>query len=106
MLTCAWGLASMVGTGAALLAANQLLLDPSMMQGVLLFAFAAAVLGGLTSPVGAVLGGLIMGVVNALAGDVSFIGSDLATVATFVVIVLILLIRPAGLLGKAAVVRV
>lgn len=77
-----------------------------MMQGVLLFAFAAAVVGGMTSPVGAVLGGLFMGVVNAVASSVSFIGSDLSTGVTFVAIVLILVIRPAGLLGRAAAVKV
>jgi len=106
VLGLGWGLATGVGAVAGMLAANRLLLDPNMMQGVLLFAFAAAVVGGMTSPVGAVLGGLFMGVVNAVASSVSFIGSDLSTGVTFVAIVLILVIRPAGLLGRAAAVKV
>lgn len=106
MLSLGWGLSAGVGAVAGMLAANRLLLDPNMMQGVLLYAFAAAVLGGMTSPVGAVIGGLVMGVVNAVASGVSFIGSDLSTAVTFIVIVLILVLRPSGLFGRVAAVRV
>jgi len=106
MFSLGWGLSAVVGAVAGMLAANRLLLDPNMMLGVLLYAFAAAVLGGMTSPVGAVIGGLVMGVVNAVASGISFIGADLSTAVTFIVIVLILVLRPAGLFGRATVVRV
>ncbi len=106
MLSLGWGLATAVGAVAGMLAANRLLLDPNMMLGVLLYAFAAAVLGGMTSPVGAVVGGLVLGVLNAVASGLSFIGADLSTVVTFVVIVIVLVFRPAGLFGRTTAVRV
>jgi len=106
ILSLGWGLAAAVGAVAGMLAANRLLLDPNMMQGVLLYAFAAAVIGGMTSPVGAVIGGLIMGVTNALVSSVSWIGTELSLAATFIVLVIILLIRPQGLFGRRAEVRV
>jgi branched-chain amino acid transport system permease protein len=106
ILSLGWGLATGVGAIAGMLAANRLLLDPNMMQGVLLYAFAAAVIGGLTSPIGAVLGGLIMGVTNSIVSSISWIGSDLSLAATFIVLVIILLIRPQGLFGRAVEVRV
>lgn len=101
-----WGLATGVGAVAGMLAARPLLLDPNMLQGVLLYSFAAAVIGGLTSPVGAVLGGLIVGVISAVASGASFIGPDLATGVTFVVIVVILLLKPTGMFGRATAVKV
>ncbi len=106
MLMLGWGLAAAVGGAAGIFTANLILLDPNMMGGVLIYAFAAAVLGGLTSPVGAVVGGLLVGVLESLAGTSSFIGSDLKTPVAFVVIVLVLLIRPAGLFGRTRVSRV
>ncbi|MCW2691580.1 MAG: branched-chain amino acid transporter permease [Mycobacterium sp.] len=106
ILSLGWGLSAAVGAVAGMLAANRLLLDPNMMQGVLLYAFAAAVVGGMTSPVGAVIGGLAMGVINAVTSSISFIGADLSTAVTFVVIVLILVLRPAGLFGRPTAVRV
>ena len=62
MLAVGWGVAAALGAVAGVLAAPSLLLEPNMMQTVLLYALAAAVLGGLDSPLGAVIGGLILGV--------------------------------------------
>ena len=106
MLMLGWGLSSMVGAAAGIFIANLTGLDPSLMLGVLIYAFAAAVVGGLTSPFGAVVGGLIVGVLENVAGVTSFIGSDLKTPAAFLIIVLVLLVRPNGLFGRARVVRV
>lgn len=106
LLGLGWGLATGVGAVAGMLAATPLLLDPNMMQGVLLYSFAAAVVGGMTSPVGAVLGGLFVGVTTAVASSVSFIGPDLATGVTFILIVAILVLRPAGLFGRTSAVKV
>ncbi|HXZ53345.1 MAG TPA: branched-chain amino acid ABC transporter permease, partial [Burkholderiales bacterium] len=68
MLALGWGLAALVGAVAGMLIAPVIFLEPNMMSGVLLYAFAAALLGGISSPVGAVVGGLIVGVLENLVG--------------------------------------
>ncbi len=107
MLMLGWGLASALGALAACLIAPKLILSPAMMIGILIYAFAAATLGGFDSPVGAIVGGLILGVVESLAaGYIDLIGSDLKQMAAFIVILVVLLVRPQGLFGKAVVERV
>jgi branched-chain amino acid transport system permease protein len=84
-----------------MMAAPTLFLDPNMMQATLIYAFAAAVLGGIDSPFGAVAGGLILGVgLNLLGAYVDFVGADLRLPAALLVILIVLLVRPAGLFGK------
>ena len=104
MLALGWGLSAVVGAAAGMLLAPTIFLSPSMMQGVLLFAFAAAVLGGLDSPVGAIVGGLMLGVVQNLAG--TYIDSKIDITVAFVVIIAVLLVRPKGLFGKQTMARV
>lgn len=104
MLALGWGLSAMVGAVAGMLLAPTLFLSPTMMAGALLFAFAAAVLGGLDSPVGAIVGGLTMGVVQNMAG--TYIGSNIDITVAFLVIIAILLVRPRGLFGRKAIQRV
>ena len=107
MLAVGWGLAAALGAVAGVLAAPSLFLEPNMMQAVLLYAFAAAVLGGMDSPIGAVVGGLILGVLLNLVGTyVHWIGGELRLAVAFAVILGVLLIRPAGLFGRPAVRRV
>ena len=107
MLALGWGLAAALGAIAGMLAAPTLFLDPSMMLIVLIYAFAAAVLGGIDSPVGAVVGGLSLGVIiNLLGAYVDFVGSELRLTTELSVLLLVLLIRPQGLLGHVAVRRV
>jgi branched-chain amino acid transport system permease protein len=106
MLALGWGLASAVGAVSGMLVAPVIFLDPNMMQSILLFAFAAAVLGGIESPLGAVVGGLLIGVVMALVGTYIPGGQDLRLAFGLIVIVIVLLVRPAGLFGRAAVRRV
>ena len=107
MLALGWGLASMLGAVAGLMVAPSLFLDPNMMQSVLLYAFAAAVLGGIDSPVGAVVGGLVLGVLlNLLGTYVGAIGGELRLAVALGVILAVLLVRPAGLFGRTAVRRV
>jgi branched-chain amino acid transport system permease protein len=90
-----------------LMIAPVVLLDPNMMQGILVYAFAAAVLGGIESPLGAVVGGLTLGVgLNLIGAYVPFIGTDLQLTMAFVIIVVILLFRPAGLFGRRRLQRV
>ncbi len=107
MLGLGWGLAAVLGAIAGSLAAPTLFLDPNMMQAVLIYAFAAAVLGGIDSPVGAVVGGLMLGVgLNLLGTYVDFVGADLRLPAALLVILVVLLVRPAGLFGKPQVKKV
>src|SRR5439155_26733405 len=68
MLAFGWGLAALVGAVAGMMVAPLQFLGPNMMQAILLYAFAAAVLGGLDSPVGAVVGGLVLGLTIGLPG--------------------------------------
>ena len=78
MLALGWGLAAVVGAVAGIMIAPVVFLDPNMMQSVIVYAFASAVLGGIESPIGAVVGGLILGVVlNLLGTYVEAIGNEL-----------------------------
>jgi branched-chain amino acid transport system permease protein len=107
MLAFGWGLAAVLGAVAGMMVAPVVFLDPNMMQTILLYAFAAAVLGGLDSPVGAVVGGLLLGVTITLLGRyVGFVGSTLKLPAALLLILLLLLVRPGGLFGRVAVRRV
>lgn len=107
MLALGWGLAAVLGAVSGMMIAPIVFLEPNMMQPVLLYALAAAVLGGLDSPGGAVVGGLALGVLLNLAGTyIGFVGASLRLAVGLVVILLVLLVRPAGLLGRSAVKRV
>ncbi len=107
MLGLGWGLAAVLGAIAGMLTAPSVFLDPNMMQAVLIYAFAAAVLGGIDSPVGAVVGGLLLGVgLNLLGTTIDFVGADLRLPAALLVILVVLLVRPAGLFGKQQAKRV
>ena len=104
ILALGWGLAAAIGAVAGMMIAPVVFLEPNMMLGILLYGFAGAVVGGLTSPGGAVFGGFLMGVVEPLAGMA--IGSELKLTVALVVIVTILIFRPSGLFGRVVVQRV
>ncbi|HLQ60582.1 MAG TPA: branched-chain amino acid ABC transporter permease [Candidatus Acidoferrales bacterium] len=106
MLALGWGMSAAVGAVSGMMVAPIVFLDPNMMQPVLLFAFAGAVLGGIESPVGAVVGSVIVGVLLALLGRYVPGGFNLRTFFALVVIVGVLLLRPSGLFGRAEVRRV
>jgi branched-chain amino acid transport system permease protein len=107
MLAFGWGLAAVLGAVGGMMIAPVVFLDPNMMQTVLLYAFAAAILGGLDSPVGAVVGGIVLGLTIDLLGRyVDWIGSTLKLPVALLLILGFLLLRPAGLFGKLAVRRV
>src|SRR5262249_46817741 len=103
MLALGWGLAAVVGAVAGMLLAPVIFLEPNMMGGILIYAFAAATLGGITSPFGAVVGGFLVGVIENLAG--TFIGTELKLTVALLIIVVVLLLRPSGLFGHAVVRR-
>ena len=106
ILMLGWGLAAALGALAGALAAPQLNLSLNLMQGLLIYAFAAATLGGFDSPLGAVVGGLIVGVTQTLAGQYIdfFDGFELGS--AFLLILIVLLVRPQGLFGREVVTRV
>jgi len=107
MLALGWGLAAMFGAVAGIMVGPSLFLDPNMMLGVQIYAFAAATLGGFTSPVGAVVGGLIVGVVENLVGTyVGFIGTELKFTVALALIIVVLVVKPTGLFGRSVVKRV
>jgi len=107
MLALGWGLAAAIGAIAGMSVAPKLNLDPSMMGSVLIYAFAGALLGGISSPGGAVLGGFIVGVLENMVGTyVPFIGNELKLTVALVLIVGVLVVRPSGMFGRRVVVRV
>ena len=105
MLALGWGLAGMIGSVAGMMAAPIVYLDPNMMSGVLLYGFAAALLGGITNPWGAAMGGFIVGVLENLAGAY-VVGTEVKLTVALVIIVGVLLVRPSGLFGRTLVTRV
>jgi len=107
MLGLGWGLAATFGAVAGLMVAPVVFLDPNMMGGIQLYAFAAATVGGFTSPIGAVVGGLLVGVTENLVGTyVRFIGTELKLTVALAMIIIVLLVRPSGLFGRTTVRRV
>lgn len=107
LLMVGWGLAAVLGAVAGVLVAPQLSLTPGMMDSALVYALAACILGGLSSPVGVVVAAWLIGVLENLAAVyVPFIGHDLKIAVPFILIFVVLIIRPQGLFGRKAVVRV
>jgi branched-chain amino acid transport system permease protein len=108
MLAVGWGLAAVLSAISGMLAGPSLfVITPNFMQTVLIYAFAAAVLGGIESPLGAVVGGLALGVtINLLGTYVDAIGGTLQLPVALAILLLVLLVRPGGLLGRATVRRV
>jgi branched-chain amino acid transport system permease protein len=107
LLMVGWGLAATLGAVAGALVAPQLTLTPGMLDTTLVYALAAVILGGLTSPVGVVVAAWLIGVMENLAAVyVGFIGFDLKVAVPFILIFVVLIVRPQGLFGRKTVVRV
>jgi len=107
MLALGWGLAATFGAVAGMIVAPVVFLDPNMMGGIQIYAFAAATVGGFTSPLGAVVGGFLVGVTENLVGTyVSFIGTELKLTVALAMIIIVLLVKPSGLFGRSFVRRV
>jgi branched-chain amino acid transport system permease protein len=105
MLALGWGLAAAIGAVAGMMVAPIVYLDPNMMGGILLYAFAAALVGGIDSPMGAVIGGFVVGVLENLLGAF-VIGNELKLTVALVLIIGVLLVRPSGFFGRVHVTRV
>ena len=105
MLALGWGLAAAIGAVAGCMVAPIVFLDPNMMSGILLYAFAGALLGGIDNPLGAVLGGFAVGVIENLGGAY-LVGTELKLTLALAIIVTVLTIKPAGLMGRKVYSRV
>jgi branched-chain amino acid transport system permease protein len=105
MLAFGWGLAGAIGAVAGMMAAPIVYLDPNMMSGIMLYGFAAALLGGIDNPWGAALGGFLVGVLENIAGAY-VVGTELKFTVALVIVVGVLVFRPAGLFGRNLVTRV
>jgi branched-chain amino acid transport system permease protein len=105
MLALGWGLAAGVGAVAGMLVAPIVFLDPNMMTGILIYGFAGALVGGIGNPAGAVAGGFIVGVLENLIGTY-IIGNELKLTLALIMVVGVLLVKPAGLFGRVTVRRV
>ena len=105
MLALGWGMAAAIGAVAGMMVAPIVFLDPNMMFGILIYAFAGALLGGIDSPLGAVIGGFIVGVLENVFGAY-IVGTELKLTVALIIIVAVLLVKPAGLLGRPVQSRV
>ncbi|MBN8751496.1 High-affinity branched-chain amino acid transport system permease protein LivH [Xylophilus ampelinus] len=105
MLMLGWGLAGAIGAIAGMMVAPVVYLDANMMTGVLLYAFAGALIGGIDSPGGAVLGGFLVGALENLVGAY-IVGNELKLSVALLLIIGVLIVRPAGMLGKRLTSRV
>lgn len=105
MLALGWGLAAATGAIAGMMVAPIVFLDPNMMGGILLYGFAAALMGGISNPWGAVVGGFVVGVLENLVGAY-LIGTELKLTVALILIVGVLTVKPSGLFGKVVVTRV
>ncbi len=116
MLALGWGLAASVGAVAGIMVAHIVYLDPNMMGGILLYAFASALVGGISNPAGAVAGGFIVGILEnmvAFAGNqiekatgVYIIGNGEKLTVALIIVITVLTVKPAGLFGRVVVKRV
>jgi branched-chain amino acid transport system permease protein len=107
MIALGWGMAAAIGAVAGMMIAPVVFLEPNMMLSILLYGFAGAVVGGLTSPLGAVVGGFSVGVIENLAGTfIPYVGRELKLTIALALIVAVLTIWPSGLFGRVAVTRV
>ena len=106
MLMLGWATAAAIGALAGALVIAPVGLTGSSMQEILVYAFAAAALGGFDSPLGAVVSGLIVGVAGTMTTQYVHALHDIQLVVPFGLILIVLLVRPAGLFGKTRVERV
>ena len=116
MLALGWGLAAAVGAVAGIMVAHIVYLDPNMMGGILLYAFAGALVGGIGNPGGAVLGGFIVGVLEnmvAFAGNqiekttgIYIVGNGEKLTVALIIVIFVITVRPAGIFGRVVVKRV
>jgi branched-chain amino acid transport system permease protein len=104
ILSITWAMSSIIGAVAGMMLAPVATLDPNLMLDPLLKGFAAAVLGGMTTLVGAALGGYMLGIIENLFGG--YVSLEFKSVVAFGIIVLVLCFKPSGLFAKHYVKKV
>lgn len=104
VLSLAWGFGVLLGGVAAVLAAPTTSVTPDMMNTILIYGFAGAILGGFGSLVGACVGGLLLGVINNFV--VAFVSPQLSMTFIFALLLVVLYVRPDGLFGRKSVRKV
>ena len=107
IFSISWAIAAVVATIGGFFFVNIFFVTPDISQ-IGMKAFPAAILGGMDSVPGAIIGGLIIGIVENLAGGYldKLLGGGIKEISSFVVLILILMIKPYGLFGKKEVTRV
>ncbi|MCP4222329.1 MAG: branched-chain amino acid ABC transporter permease [Actinomycetia bacterium] len=105
-LTVGWAIAAGIGALAACLVGGAIVLEPLTMMKMLIYALAAATIGGLDSPAGAIVGGIIVGLTQALVPGYLGVPNELSLLPPLAVMVLVLILRPHGLFGTVPVSRV
>lgn len=98
MRTLGWGIATALAATGGILVANVLLLEPRMLEGGLIYALAAAALGGLDRPAGALAGGVAVGMLDAVIGGIGPV-KEIRLPVVAVLVFVVLAIWPDGLLG-------
>ena len=105
-LTIGWAIAAGIGALSAALVGGTIVLEPLTMIKILIYALAAATIGGLDGPLGAIVGGFIVGLAQALAPGYLGIPTELSLLPPLAAMVLALVLRPHGLFGTVPVSRV
>ncbi|HEY1627642.1 MAG TPA: branched-chain amino acid ABC transporter permease [Streptosporangiaceae bacterium] len=98
VLTVGWALAGLLGALAGVLVSPSTFLYPNSMDSIFVFGFTAAVIGGLDSPAGAVAGGVLLGVGLSYVGG--YAGADLTSIVAMGLLVVVLMLRPAGIFSS------
>jgi branched-chain amino acid transport system permease protein len=116
MLALGWGLAAAIGAVAGAMVAPAVYLEPNMMASILLYGFAGALVGGISSPGGAVAGGFIVGVLENLVAYLGnmleratgfyLIGNGEKLTVALIIVITVLTLKPSGLFGHVTVKRV
>src|SRR6516164_1069504 len=104
VITVGWALAGLLGALAGVLVSPSTFLYPNSMDAIFVFGFTAAVIGGLDSPAGAVIGGLLLGVALSYAGG--YLGANVTSLVALGILIVVLMLRPAGIFSGAQVRRV
>lgn len=100
ILACSWGIATALGTVACALIAPIVFVYPQMLANIFSYSLIAVVIGGLESTLGAIVGGIAIGVVENVGAQLEFIGSDLKFFMVFLLLLLVLIVRPTGIWGR------
>jgi branched-chain amino acid transport system permease protein len=107
LLTLGWALAAAIGALAGVLAAGTqpgYVAPSGLFDGLLVYGFTAAVIGGLDSSVGAVIGGLVLGVLLSYAD--SYVSNNIEPMYALVLLIVVLMARPNGLFARTSARRV